>query len=205
NGVYVRSTASSICNGRLVDAGQDWETDRWKGYRVKYAPGLPPSRITGNSAATLFADFGSADPGEYSIYMKWEYVAPTPLNIACYDPNGMNEVYNNEFIGLTTYEKTRHGDYGDSGEWATAIMFVGMKRGPAEPGKYSVYIHGNRFTSNDLFLNGYEEIDMNIRVEDNTFTLVKTPLVTKRPSRFRSILGPAFINRVKAGGNDFKE
>ncbi|MEA1997630.1 MAG: hypothetical protein U9N45_08310, partial [Gemmatimonadota bacterium] len=203
NGVYIRSTASSLGNDRLVDTGRDWETDRWKGYYVKYSPSLPPAKIIRNDATTLFADFEGADPGEYSIYIKWSYVAPTPLNLACYDPNGMNEIYNNEFIGLTTYQKTRHGDYGDSGEWATAIMFVGMNRGPAEPGKYSAYIHDNRFVSNDLFLNGYEVINMDIRIEDNAFTLVKTPLVTERESRFRTV-GPAFVKKVETGKNMFE-
>ncbi len=84
--------------------------------------------------------------------MVWKYVAPTPLNIACYDPNAMNEIYNNTFIGITTYKKTRHGDYGDSGEWATAVMLIAMTKGEADPGKYSADVHDNQFFSNDLFL-----------------------------------------------------
>ncbi|MEA2063141.1 MAG: fibronectin type III domain-containing protein, partial [Gemmatimonadota bacterium] len=97
NGVHVRSSATALCSDRLVDAAQHWEADRWKDYFVKYSPKLPPARIDSNDATTLFADFSQASPGDYSIYMKWTYVPPTPLNIACYDPNAMNEVYNNKF------------------------------------------------------------------------------------------------------------
>jgi len=203
NGVYLHSTAASIDSDRLVDTSRNWEQDRWKNYFVKYSPGLPPARITGNDATTLFADFESATAGEYTIYMKWSYVAPTPLNIACYDPDAMNEVYGNEFIGLTHYRKTRHGDYGDSGEWATAIMFIEMKHGPSEPGRYSAYIHDNRFVSNDLFLNASSPVNMTIRLENNTFILAKTPLVTERDSRFR-VVGPALERQVTSEGNVFQ-
>ena len=203
DGIYLRSTATSMAPDRLVDSRRNWEEDRWKNYFVKYSPGLPPARITGNDATTLFADFKSTNPGEYSIYMKWAYVPPTPLNIAGYDPNAMNEVYDNEFIGLTHYRKTRHGDYGDSGEWATAIMFIEMKHGPAEPGKYSVYIHDNRFVSNDLFLNGSSPVNMTVRLENNTFTLAQTPFATERESRFR-VVGPAIEKEVNSGGNVFE-
>ena len=51
NGVYIRSTASSIEKNRLVDAKQDWEKDRWRYYFVKYHPDLPPAKITGNDAS----------------------------------------------------------------------------------------------------------------------------------------------------------
>jgi len=203
NGVYLRSTATSLAADRLVDTRQSWERDRWKNYFVKYSPGAAPAKITGNDSTTLFADFESAAAGEYAIYMKWYYVPPTPLNIACYDPNAMNEVYGNEFIGLTHYRQTRHGDYGDSGEWATAIMFISMKQGPAEPGKYSAYIHDNRFVSNDLFLNGSTPVNMTIRLENNTFTLAETPFSTDRQSRFR-VVGPALEKEAASGGNVFK-
>ncbi|MFC1614271.1 fibronectin type III domain-containing protein [Gemmatimonadota bacterium] len=205
NGVYVRSQADRIAKDRLVDSKASWEPDRWRFYWVKYSPDLPPVQITGNDSVTLHADFQQGvTPAEYTIYMKWEYVPPTPLNIACYDPNGMNEVYNNRFIGITHYNKTRHGDYGDSGKWATAVMFVGMNRGPAETGKYSVYVHDNQFESNDLFLNSYVEIDMNVRIENNTFTLRESPLVTERTSRMRN-LGPALEKSVLESGNTFNE
>ncbi|HUU28304.1 MAG TPA: hypothetical protein VM123_10870 [archaeon] len=203
NGVYLRSVATALCRDRLVDVTRNWEPNRWQGYYVKYSPGLPPARIDSNDATTLFADFSAAAPGEYSVYMKWTFVPPTPLNIACYDPNAMNEVYNNTFIGLTCYQNTRNGGYGDSGQWATGIMFVHMLQGPAEPGKYSAYIHDNNFISNDLFLNSYEPPNMTILIENNTFTLVDTLLVTERESRFRSV-GPALEKSVEAGNNLLK-
>ncbi len=187
NGVYIRSNATSVEEGKLVDTKQNWEKDRWRFYYVKYDPNKPPVKITGNDATTLYGDFGVEPSSEYTIYMKWSYVAPTPLNLACYDPNGMNEIYNNTFIGITTYKKTRHGEYGDSGEWATAVMFVMMNKGAADPGKYSAYLHDNQFFSNDLFINSYTEINMNIKLEDNTFTLLTNPFATEREDRIRMV------------------
>ncbi len=205
NGVYIRSNATSIEEGKLVDTKQNWEKGRWRFYYVKYDPNKPPAKITGNDSNTLYGNFEAKDASEYTIYMKWSYVAPTPLNIACYDPNGMNEIYNNTFTGITTYDKTRHGDYGDSGEWATAIMFIKMMNGPAEKGKYSAYVHNNRFYSNDLFLNtSYPEVNMTVRVEGNTFTLLKKPLVTQRENRIRKV-GPEFEKQVRNGNNVFNE
>ena len=52
----------------------------------------------------------------------WDYVPATPLNLACYDPNAMNEIYGNTIVALTSYRKTRHGGYGDSGQWAWSHM-----------------------------------------------------------------------------------
>jgi hypothetical protein len=202
NGVYVRSRASAVCGDRLVDAEAGWEKDRWRGYYVKYASGLPPARIDSNDGSTLFGSFSSSDPGDYSIYMPWSFVPPSPLNIACYDPNAMNEVYGNTFVGVTHYKNTRHGDYGDSGEWATGIMFVGMNRGPADPGKYAIYVHDNHFESNDLFLNSYTEINMDVRIENNSFKLRDTPLVTGRENRIRGV-GSEYESKVRGGGNSF--
>jgi hypothetical protein len=204
NGVYVRSTATSLTAKKLIDLKQKWEKDRWRFYYVKYNPDLPPAKITGNNSTTLYADFGEVNPSEYTIYMKWTYVPPTPLNIACYDPNGMNEIYNNTFVGITYYKKTRHGDYGDTGEWATSLMFIWMKYGPAEKGKYAAYAHNNQFFSNDLFLNTGVEVNMTVRVEDNTFTLLKTPFATIEADRIRGV-GNNFEKQVRNANNVFKE
>ncbi len=204
NGVYVRSVATALSGSRLVDVSRDWETSRWRGYFVKYSANLPPARIDSNDAATLFGNFSSAEPGEYSIYMPWSHVPPSPLNIACYDPNAMNEVYGNRFEAITHYSKTRHGSYGDSGEWASSIQMVGMNRGPAEPGKYSVYVHDNQFYSNDLFINSYTNVDMAVRIEDNEFTLLKKPHLTRRDNRLRN-LGTTLEDAVRAGNNRFRE
>ncbi len=204
NGVYIRSNAREITRKKLVDPSQHWEKDRWRYYYVKYSPELPPAKITGNDATTLYADFEKVQPAEYTIYMKWEYVPPTPLNIASYNPNGMNEVYDNTFIGITHYKKTRHGDYGDTGEWATAIMLIWMKYGPAEQGKYSTYVHDNRFYSNDLFINTGTVVNMTVPVKHNTFTLLHKPFATERTDRIRGV-GPVFEQQVRAGGNVFKE
>ncbi len=153
NGVYFRSNASSVGKGKLVDLSQNWEKDRWRNYYVKYDPEKPAGLISGNDSTTLYGEFEPTGISEYTVFMKWSYVPPTPLNLACYNPNGMNEIFGNTFIGITTYRQPRHGGYGDTGQWATAIMFVGMDKGPAEPGKYAAYIHDNTFFSNDLFLN----------------------------------------------------
>ncbi|HUV37985.1 MAG TPA: hypothetical protein VMY39_00150, partial [Planctomycetota bacterium] len=113
NGVYLRSKATEVEPDRLTDATQNWERDRWQNYWLKYDPRKPAVRITGNSATALFAAVGEdVNPGEYTIYQKWTYVPATPLNVACYDPNAMNDVHNNTFIALTTYRDTRHGGYG---------------------------------------------------------------------------------------------
>jgi hypothetical protein len=204
NGVYLRSTASSIEQDRLVDKDQDWEKDRWRYYFVKYHTDLPPAKISGNDATTLYGDFKKLDPGEYTIYMIWEYVPPTPLNLACYDPNGMNEIYGNTFIGITHYREVWHGDYGNTGDWATAIMLIGMDRGPAEEGKYSAYIHDNQFYSNDLFFNSGWEVNMTIKLENNTFTLLKEPFAIERESRIFDV-GEAFEKEVRASKNTFIE
>jgi hypothetical protein len=190
NGVYIRANADELAADRLVDGDAGWEIDRWRFYWVKFSGDYPPVKITSNDSTTLYAEFpAGVQPGEYTIYMKWEYVPPTPLNLACYNPNGMNEVYGNKFVGITHYKDTRHGDYGDSGQWATGIMFVSMDKGPADPGKYSAYIHDNQFESNDLFINSYTEINMDVRIENNTFKLLNTPLVTEREDRIRAVGG----------------
>ncbi|MEA2064412.1 MAG: right-handed parallel beta-helix repeat-containing protein, partial [Gemmatimonadota bacterium] len=202
NGVYLRSTATSLDASYLVDDAQNWETDRWRYYYVRYSDDLPSTRIATNSHNSLLARYEGASPSKYTIYMKWQYVPPTPLNIACYDPNAMNEVYNNTFIALTEYSDIWHGGYGNTGNWASTIMFVSMDKGPASSGKYSAYVHDNQFVSNDLFLNGYEEVNMTMLIKDNTFTLVKTPLLTERNSRFRAI-GATLEDSIKAGNNVF--
>ena len=204
NGVYIRSKAASIREDKIVDPGQNWETDRWRHYYVRYDPDLPPSRITGNDANTLFGDFSRTDPGEYSIYMVWEYVPPTPLNLACYDPNGMNEIYGNTFIGITHYREVWHGEYGNTGDWATAVMLIGMDRGPAEPGKYAAYIHDNQFFSNDLFFNSGWDVDMTIWLEDNTFTLLKEPFAIDRHNRIHDV-GESFEEMIRESRNTFIE
>lgn len=203
SGVYVRSKATSIAPHRLVDTGQDWETDRWQNYFVKYDPHLPPARIAGNDATTLFGQFQTNRPSEYAVYMKWEYVPATPLNLACYDPNATNEVRDNTFVALTQYSRTRHGGYGDSGQWASAIYLVGMQRGPAEEGKYAIYVHGNQFLSNDLFVSSSAEVNMTVRIEANRFTLATEPPPTEGHTPFRKI-GRALEEGITAGGNSFE-
>ncbi|MFC1717966.1 hypothetical protein ACFL6S_30170 [Candidatus Poribacteria bacterium] len=187
SGVYVRSMATSIATDKLTDDSQNWEADRWKGYFVKYAPNLPPAQVMGNDAKTLSAEFQSASPGEYTIYMKWEYVPATPLNIACYDPNAMNEVHDNVFVALTEYSKTGHGVYGDSGQWASAMHFVGMNRGAAEQGKYSISIRDNQFISNDLFASSGRPVNMTVQIEGNVFTLSSELPPTEKREDFRRI------------------
>ena len=205
NGVYVRGRATTIATDRLVDSTASWEVDRWRFYRVNYAADQPTAVITGNDATTLFGNFAAdAAPADYSIYMRWEYVPPTPLNIACYDPNGMNEVFDNTFIGITDYQQVRHGGYGDTGQWATGIMFIGMRRGPSDPGQYPAWVHDNTFMSNDLFINSGGEATMDVRIENNTFILLDEPHAVARESRIRN-LAPSLLESVQRGGNLFRE
>jgi len=203
SGVYIRGRAATIAPDRLVDTTQNWETDRWQNYFVKYAPNLPPVPIVGNNLTTLFAAFKSKTPSEYIIYMKWEYVPATPLNIACYEPNAMNEVYSNTFVALTEYRRTRHGGYGDSGQWASSIYFVGMNKGSSQNGAYSSFIHDNQFISNDLFVSADQLVNMTIRLERNRFSLPAAPLPTKGRMAFRN-LGAALENRIGNEANVFE-
>jgi hypothetical protein len=79
-----------------------------------------------------------------------------------------------------------------------------MKYGPAEKGKYAAYAHNNQFFSNDLFLNTGVEVNMTVRVEDNTFTLLKTPFATIEADRIRGV-GNNFEKQVRNANNVFKE
>ncbi|MBN1675711.1 MAG: fibronectin type III domain-containing protein [Kiritimatiellae bacterium] len=138
---------------------------------------------------------------------EWDYVPATPLNLACYDPNAMNEIYENTIIALTAYTKTRHGGYGDSGQWAAAIYFVGMNKGKSEPGKYSAFIHDNEFVSNDAFIGshgGKEHVsaEHRVRIERNTFRFGGCP--TQGHGVFYGI--PDSVREpVLRGGNRFPE
>ena len=205
NGVYVRSKATTIAADRLTDDTQDWEKDRWQNYWVKYDRHQPAVLITGNDRSTLFANFAANKPDEYTLYQKWDYVPATPLNVGCYDPNAMNEVYGNTFIALTEYKNTRHGGYGRSGQWASAIYFVGMERGPAAEGRYSIYIHDNTFLSNDLFASSGSRrgVTNTVRIERNTFKLADDPAPTEAHTALRN-LGEELERRIQAGGNTFE-
>jgi len=146
----------------------------------------------------------------YNNYMRivqylpdadWDYVPATPLNVASYDPNAGNEVFDNTFIALTEYADTHHAPYGEPAQWASSIYFVDMTAGPAASGGYSVYIHGNRFYSNDLFVSAGTVPDMTIRIEDNTFTLATDPPPTNGRMAFQNI--GALEAAILAGGNVF--
>jgi len=129
----------------------------------------------------------------------WDYVPATPLNLACYDPNALNEIYNNKIVAHTTYRQTHHGPYGESGEWASAIYFVGMNN-VSDPEMFSAYIHDNEFISNDLFISGDIEATHIVRIEDNVFRLGTEP--TDDYAIFRTI--PAEMqDRVLNGNNTF--
>jgi len=134
---------------------------------------------------------------------SWDYVPATPLNVACYDPDAMNEIHNNTFISLTEYSSTKHGPYGASGQWATAIYLVSMTGGAASSGKYSAYIHDNTCISNDIFVGADAAVTMTVRVEQNTFTLATTPSPTAEHQPFYKI-GAALEQAIKAGGNTFQ-
>ena len=205
NGVYVRGRATQIAAAGLVDTTASWEPDRWRLYHVRYARDRPPVRLTGNDGTTLFGSFDEGvAPGEYTIYMRWEFVPPTPLNIASYSADAMNEIFGNTFTGITQYRQVRHGDYGDTGQWATAIMMIGMRRGASPPGTWPAWVHDNTFRSNDLFINSSGEASMDVRIEDNRFVLLDTPHAVARESRLRN-LSPALLEAVIGGNNDFGE
>ncbi len=205
NGVYVRSSADSLAGGRLFDSRARWEKDRWKGYRVRYSESSPPVLITGNDSTSLSAEFKGRPGGWYSIYMPWEFVPPTPLNLGGNNPEAMNDIHGNTFIAVTHYRDLRHGGYGDTGNWASCIMFVSMNRGAAPEGKYNSRVYGNVFMGNDLFLNSYEPVNMTVKIENNTFRLLNQPFTTGRPDGRLRNLGPELEKAVLDSGNKFEK
>lgn len=134
----------------------------------------------------------------------YDYVPPTPLSISCYDPNAMNEVFDNTIVALTEYWTTRHGPYGDNGEWAAAIYFIGMDNGPASGDQYAVCLHDNQFFTNDLYVGGHDgAVNMTVRIKDNTFTLVSDPPpTTNRTQRYRGV--DPIVDAVRSN-NRFEE
>jgi len=116
-----------------------------------------------------------------------QYVPATPLNVACYDPAARNEIHDNHIEALTHYRAERFGGYGRSGQWASAIHFVGMVHGPALAGTYSAYIHNNTFVTNHLYASADRPVTQTVRVEKNTFTLVNDPPTVAARTRFRKI------------------
>ncbi|MCZ7644869.1 MAG: fibronectin type III domain-containing protein [Planctomycetota bacterium] len=136
---------------------------------------------------------------------KWDYVPATPLNVACYLPDAMNEVYGNTFVALTEYAKTHIGEYGKSGQWASSIFFVGMTQGPAQPGQYVLYLHDNTFVSNHLWISAAwnKEVNMTVRIEKNVFKLADAPAPAEGHQPFRG-LGEKLTQAVLAGGNTFE-
>ncbi|MBM4034375.1 MAG: hypothetical protein FJ291_21735 [Planctomycetes bacterium] len=171
-----------------------FKTIRVELHGIKFEGGKATnSRVTGN-----FCRIVQKLPDK-----QWDYVPATPLNIACYDPNAMNEIADNTFVALTEYRKTRHGGYGDSGQWACPLYFVGMDRGPAQPGKHSAWVHDNRFISNDLFIGATGPVNMTVRIEKNTFTLAAAPPPTEGRQPFFK-LGPELEAAIRAGANRFE-
>ncbi len=134
----------------------------------------------------------------------WDYTPPTPLNIASYAPDAGNEIFENTFIALTTYGETYHGDYFNSGQWASPLFFINMVHGAAPSGGYTAYVHDNEFTSNDVFVGADAEVNMTLRIENNTFTLPNDPPPTSTHSRYYNI-GAMLENVVEDGSNVFNE
>ena len=132
---------------------------------------------------------------------EWDWVAVTPLNLGTNNPNAMNEIYNNKFVAVTTYKQTRHGGYGNTGNWACTVYLV-TKAGAPEEGKYYAYIHDNEFISNDLMIGSGGDANpaLGLRVEKNTFTLGENP--TAKPSVFFRIPDPLKAQILK-GDNKF--
>lgn len=130
---------------------------------------------------------------------KWDYVPAAPLILTGIgSENAKNEVWENTIVAITTYKKTRHGDYGDAGQWASAIFFK-VGKGKRGPGKHSIYVHDNKFISNDLFMSG-KIASSAVRIEKNTFKLAENP--TEGHSVFRDI--PDDVRaRIIDGGNTF--
>jgi len=130
-----------------------------------------------------------------------QYVPATPLNVACYDPAAINEIYGNRIVALTHYRKARFGGYGDSGRWASALHFVSMTKGVAPAGKYSAYIHDNEFVTNHLYVSADRPVTQTVRVEKNTFVLAGDPPAVAADSRFRRL---GELEKAIRTGNTFR-
>ena len=151
------------------------------------------SNSTGNTVYNNYVEINQYLPDE-----TYEYVPATPLNIACYNPNARNDIYNNTFVAKTHYANTRHGGYGDSGQWASAIYFVAMDKGAASSGSYSANIHDNQFISNDLFISSTGTLNMTILMNNNSFNLPSLPLPTNSRIDFRNI-SSSYITQFQDG------
>jgi hypothetical protein len=77
-----------------------------------------------------------------------------------------------------------------------------MRRGKAPAGKYSAYIHNNRFVTNHLFVSASGPVTQTVRIEKNRFTLAKTPPPISAKTRMRKI-GP-LQQLIETGGNTFR-
>ena len=130
------------------------------------------------------------------------YVPATPLNVSCYDPAAMNEVYDNTIVALTAYRAERIGGYGNSGQWASTLYLLGLKNGPAPQGKHSIYIHDNRFIGNHLFILARGgPVTQTVRIERNRFTLADEPPPLAVPDRLRGL--GELEKQVRQAGNTF--
>ena len=158
---------------------------------------LEGAQVTGAKIYRNFVRIRQPTPAE-----GVRYVPATPLNVACYAPAAMNEIHDNDIVALTHYRAARIGGYGDAGQWASAIHFVGMTHGTAAGGKYSAYIHDNRFVTNHLFVSSSRPVTQTVRIEKNRFTLAADPPPVVAKTRFRRI-GP-LRPLIEAGGNTFK-
>ncbi|MGB2821800.1 MAG: hypothetical protein WBF17_12515, partial [Phycisphaerae bacterium] len=74
--------------------------------------------------------------------------------------------------------------------------------GAAPAGRYSAYIHDNRFVTNHLFASSSQAVTQTVRIEKNTFTLAKDPPPVPTKTRFRRI--GELEQAIKAGGNTFR-
>jgi len=74
-----------------------------------------------------------------------------------------------------------------------------MTRGKAPAGKYSVYIHDNRFMTNHLFVSSSSPVTQTVRIEKNRFTFAEDPPPVRAKTRFRRV--GTLQRLIEAGGN----
>ncbi|GAH80796.1 unnamed protein product, partial [marine sediment metagenome] len=100
-----------------------------------------------------------------------------------------------------------YGGYGASGYWASSIYFDGMPNGPADEGKYCMFIHDNEFFSNNLFVGSSASKrrpdNMTIRIERNSFHLAAVPEPTTGHKPFHGI-SEDLVEGIRTGGNTFE-
>lgn len=187
------STKGHMERGDMPQGSDQWQEIRVELHGIKFeGPNAREIKVHHNFMRT-----SQPQPDD-----EWDYVAVTTLNLGARDANAMNEIYNNRFVAHTSYQQTRRGGYGNTGNWAGAVHLV-TSAGPPDDGKYYAHIHDNEFVSNDVMFGTGATANprLGLRVENNTFKLGPDP--TDTAAVFHQMPEP-LRRRILDGENRFE-